>query len=89
MKQYKHFVEKKAQKFLRKLPKAQEKFLIEEIKKLPYEGDIKALQGGRNKKAGYKRLRVGDFRIIYTQDDEKLIICAIDAGNRGDIYKRY
>lgn len=30
---------------------------------------------------GYFRLRVGDYRIIYTLDNGKLIICVIDAGN--------
>ena len=35
------------------------------------------------------RLRVGDYRIIYTVDNGKLIIYVIDIDNRGDIYKRY
>ena len=35
------------------------------------------------------RLRVGDYRIIYTVDNNRLIVCVIDAGNRGQIYNRY
>lgn len=35
------------------------------------------------------RLRVGDYRIIYRVDNGRLIVLVIDAGSRGDIYKRY
>lgn len=35
------------------------------------------------------RLRVGDFRIIFTIDNGQYIICVIDIGNRGQIYKGY
>ncbi len=34
-------------------------------------------------------MRVDDYRIIFTIDNGKLIIGVVDAGNRGDIYKRY
>lgn len=36
---------------------------------------------------GYFRLRVGDYRIIYTVNDNVLIVRVIEVGNRGDIYK--
>ncbi len=35
------------------------------------------------------RLRVGDYRIVYTLDHGQLVVFVIDAGPRGDIYKRY
>ena len=35
------------------------------------------------------RLRVGNYRIVYTVDNGKLIVYVIDIDNRGDIYKRY
>lgn len=37
----------------------------------------------------YFRLRVDNYRVIYALDNGNLIICVIDAGNRGDIYKKY
>lgn len=55
------------------------------IYRLPEGEDIKRLRGHQD----LLRMRVGDYRIIYTVDNGKLIVCIIDIGNRGDIYKRY
>ena len=84
---YKIIVKKKAKKFIDKLPKNDRKRIVTEIKQLPNGEDIKKLKGENNK--GLFRLRVGDYRIIYSVDNGELIIYVIDAGNRGDIYKRY
>ena len=35
------------------------------------------------------RLRVGEYRIIYSVDNGKFIVHVIDAGNRGQIYNKY
>ena len=32
------------------------------------------------------RVRTGDFRIVYTVEDEKLLVVVVIAGNRKDIY---
>jgi mRNA interferase RelE/StbE len=34
------------------------------------------------------RIRVGDYRIIYTIHDDRLIVLVIDVGHRGDVYRR-
>lgn len=81
---YKIAIEKRAQKFIHKLTKSDKERLLKAICNLP-DGDIKHMQGYSN----YYRLRVGAYRVIYTIDNGKLIICVVDAGNRGDIYKRY
>ncbi len=81
---YQIVIEKRAQKFIHKLPKSDKERLLKAIYYLP-DGDIKHMQGHNN----YYRLRVGDYRVIYTIDNDKLIICVADIGNRGDIYKRY
>lgn len=39
---------------------------------------------GRN---AYK-IRVGDYRIIYTIQDKILLVTVIDAGHRRDIYRK-
>lgn len=81
---YKISIDKKAQKFILKQQKDKQLLIYKAIYNLP-DGDIKALQGHK----GFYRLRVGDFRIIYTIDKGELVICVVDAGNRGDIYKKY
>ena len=83
-------LEKPAEKFIVKLPQPEKKRVLRAISKLPYEGDIKRLQG--EKSHGLLRLRVGDYRVIYTIDDGLLVVCVTDAGNRGrsikDIHKK-
>ena len=81
---YQIVLKKKAKKFIDKLPIAERKRIVTAIGNLPYDEDIKRLQGYEN----VLRLRVGTYRIIYTVDHGKLIVTVIDAGNRGQIYKR-
>ena len=80
---YRIEINKRALKFIAKQPKRERERIFSALNKLPGEGDIKAMQG----RAGLFRLRVGDYRIIYTVDHDVLIVYVIDAGNRGDIYK--
>ena len=71
--------EKAVVKFLKKQPEEQQRRIM------PERGDIKQLKGH----AELFRLRVGSYRIIYTVDHGKLVVCVIDIGNRGQIYNRY
>ncbi len=80
-------IEKNAAKFISKLPKGEKERVLRAIAKLPKEGDIKRLHGKKSK--GLDRLRVGEYRIIYRVDNDKLTVLVVDAGNRGEIYKRY
>ena len=84
---YRIIIKKKAKKFIDKLPTNERKRIALEIEQLPNGEDIKRLKGENNK--GLFRLRVGDYRIIYSVDNGELIVYVIDAGNRGEIYKRY
>ena len=80
---YKIEFDKKAIKFISKQPKPQRERIFKAISMLSLSGDIKVMQGH----SGYFRLRVGDYRVIYTVDDNVLIVRIIEVGNRGDIYK--
>lgn len=82
---YQIIMKKKAKKFIDKLPINEKKRVVSAIGQLPNGEDIKKLKGQEN----LLRLRVGNYRIIYTIDNGKLIVYVIDADNRGEIYKRY
>ena len=34
------------------------------------------------------RIRVGDYRIIYTIYDDRLVVLVIDVGHRREVYRR-
>ena len=34
------------------------------------------------------RIRVGDYRVLYTIDESQLIVLVLDAGHRSEIYGR-
>ena len=36
---------------------------------------------------GYLRVRVGDYRIVYTINDDKLLVLVLTVGHRGAIYR--
>ena len=80
---YKIIIKKKAKKFIDKLPKNERLRIAKAIEALPNGEDIKKLKGYSD----LLRLRVGDYRIIYTVDDGELVVIVVDAGNRGQIYK--
>ena len=76
-------IEKAAQKFIRKQSKPVQERLLTAIYKLPDGTDIKKLSN-----SNYYRLRVGNFRVLYTIDIDIKIIDVENVDNRGDVYKR-
>lgn len=82
--QYEILFDKPAQKFILKQTQSQRVRLLAAIQKLPDEGDRKAMRGY----PGYYWLRVGDYRVIYTVENNQLIVRVVNIGNRGDVYKK-
>ena len=37
---------------------------------------------------GVLRIRIGDYRVLYTVDEGQLIVLVLDAGHRSEIYGR-
>lgn len=72
---------KKAVKYINSADKPTKKRLKESIEKIPF-GHIKKLQGVED---GY-RLRVGDLRVLFSMEDDKIYIDNIIP--RGQAYKR-
>ena len=46
---------------------------------------VKRLKGTED----FLRLRVGDIRVVFSVEEEKLVILIIAIGNRGDIYNKF
>ncbi len=72
---------KRCLKYLKKLGKTNQLRIIKAINELPF-GDVKRLQGDN---PNY-RLRIGDYRVVFSKDEEKWIILIIEIGPRGDVY---
>ena len=83
---YKITFSKEADKVLRRIPRNIALTLrkkIKELAKSPYKmRNVKQL----TKHPGF-RLRVGDWRIIYTVNDDELLILVINIKTRGEAYK--
>lgn len=72
---------KQAYKYLKKLHKPKRDQIIKAINKIPDgDGDIKKMRGIDN----VYRLRVNDYRVLYTPEYDILMIIKI--ASRGDVY---
>ena len=81
--EYKIVIEKPAMKFLKKQQQGNRDRIIKAIQGLPGIGDIKPMAGH----VSLYRLRVGDFRVLYTLENELLVVRVVNIGSRGDVYK--
>jgi len=81
-KTYKIVFARNAGKYFSSQHKDQQKRLAKAILTLP-NGDTKKLKGYK----GLYRLRVGDYRIIYTIKPDESLIAVLKIGNRRDVYK--
>jgi len=77
---YNILLTKNARKFILSQPKNRQVQLLNAINKLPSFGDINTVKG---KNATF-RLRVGDYRVIYTLHENVITVTVI--GNRGQVY---
>jgi len=80
--------DKSALKYLHKLDKPTRRRIIHSLQILsenPYnsELDIKRMQGTTDE----FRLRVGSYRVVYSLENDKLLIYVIKIASRGDVYK--
>lgn len=83
---YRVVTTKSFDKALARLPLNLQKRIVAKVKEVavdPYapNNNLTKLQG----RDGY-RLRVGDWRVIYELQDERLVMLVLDMGPRGDIY---
>jgi mRNA interferase RelE/StbE len=77
---------RQAKRVLRRLPKQILKRIEATISALAYD----PLPPGSRKLVGYDnlyRIQVGDWRIIYTRQDEVMVILIVEISPRGDAYR--
>lgn len=70
------------------IPKAIRKKIFERIEKLkkdPRPVNVEPLHGGES---GLFRIREGDYRIVYSIQDKKLLILVIRVVHRKEVYKK-
>lgn len=61
------------------------KFAISQLAEVPRPSGCKKLKGKNNE---YFRIRVGNYRIIYTIEDNNLVILIICVGHRKEVYDK-
>ena len=79
---------RQARNYLARLPLKTKTTIVKKLHELAVNPDnadldIEILKG----REGF-RLRVGQYRVIYTRQDDQLIIEVVKVRSRGDIYKR-
>ena len=85
MEPYRIVVKKSVSKDLRKIPKKDITQILSAIQMLaddPCPPQAKKLSGQER-----YRLRKGNYRILYSIEDDKLIVCVVRVGNRRDVYR--
>ncbi len=83
---YEIYIEKAAQKSLSKIPTKDQNRIVESIQRLsdnPRLNNSKKLSG-RN---GW-RIRIGNYRVIYEIQDEKLLVLVVVIGHRSNVYHK-
>jgi mRNA interferase RelE/StbE len=84
---YTVLVAKPARKFLERLTDATQRGrferAIDSLAVNPRPAGCQQLHGMR----GAYRMRIGDFRILYQIEDDRLLVLVTDIGSRGQIYR--
>ncbi len=85
MASYKIVIKKSVAKDLKNIPKKDVKRILSTIQQLA--GDPRPPQS--KKLSGQERFRIrqGNYRILYTIEEDRLVVCVVKVGNRRDVYR--
>ncbi len=83
---YSVFLHPQVIKFLKKIPEEDVKRIRAKLSELVNPYSAKASKLGGHKDAF--RIRVGDYRILYTVNDRKKVVVVFKIDRRGRVYKR-
>ena len=81
-------IERRATKELRGLPKRDQARLIDAIESLSEDPRPSGVKKYRSDERDIYRLRVGNYRVVYVIDDDRLLILVVRLGHRKDVYRR-
>lgn len=82
---YELFVARKVEKYLAKIPPENAQRIgsaIDNLSQVPRPGQCDKLRANK----GFK-VRVGDYRILYTVDDSERVVRVYRVGDRKDVYR--
>ena len=88
MKQYEVVISKIASKELRKLPAQEVKKIFPKIKALSNDPRPVGSKKLKSESENLWRIRVGDYRVVYSIDDIVRIVDIRRVGHRKDIYSK-
>lgn len=77
-----------AERYLRRLPKPLQEAVLRVVRALcnePLNPRLSAARHGRY--AGYRRARIGNLRLIFRIEADRLTVLVTQLGPRGDIYR--
>ncbi len=79
--------QKQPRKILQKIPKPEAQRIIAKLKLVASDPDAPNNNAAKLKDQPGYRLRVGDWRVIYTIFDDEIFILVVRIAPRGDVYK--
>ena len=85
MEEYKIVFKKSVQKDLSKIPKKDVKRIVSTIKLLAK--DPRPVTAKRLSAREHYRIRQGNYRILYSIEDDKLVVCVVKIGHRQAVYR--
>ena len=85
MEEYKIVFKNSVQKDLSKIPKKDVKRIISTIKSLAK--DPRPIAAKKLSARERYRIRQGNYRILYSIEDDKLVVCVVKVGHRQDVYR--
>ena len=85
---YKLKYRRQARNYLARLPLKIKSIIVDNLHELAANPDSPSLDIDALKGRKGFRLRVGQYRVIYTRQDDRLVIEVVKIRPRGDIYKR-
>ena len=83
---YRVEISRAAQKSMARLPRDLRQRLTQAIFRLGENPRPRGYAQLKGHEGLYFRVRVGDWRIIYTIDDHVLVVTVVQVGPRGDVY---